>query len=68
MAFEAFADLTIKEVAHLAGVPKRRIEKDCEEGIVPRRKMRLLMHGTQTRETQYKVVLTELDIDSTDEV
>jgi uncharacterized protein (DUF433 family) len=45
MASEAFADLTIKEVAHLAGVSKRRIEKDCEEGIVPRRKMRLLMHG-----------------------
>ncbi len=39
MTSEAFADLTIKEVAHLAGVSKRRIEKDCEEGIVPRRKM-----------------------------
>jgi uncharacterized protein (DUF433 family) len=38
-----FADLTIKEAAHLAGVPKRRIEKDCEEGIVPRRNLKLWM-------------------------
>ncbi len=37
MTVRAFDDLTIKEAAHLAGVPKRRIEKDCEEGIVPRR-------------------------------
>lgn len=36
--------LTIKEAAHLAGVPKRRIEKDCEEGIVPRQKLKPWMH------------------------
>jgi uncharacterized protein (DUF433 family) len=40
------ADLTIKEAAHLAGVAARRIEKDCEEGIVPRRKTKLWMRET----------------------
>lgn len=40
------ADLTIKEAAHLAGVAPRRIEKDCEEGIVPRRKSKLWMRKT----------------------
>ncbi len=43
MTVRAFDDLTIKEAAHLAGVPKRRIEKDCEEGIVPRRNLKLWM-------------------------
>ncbi len=43
MTAQALADLTIQEAAILAGVPKRRIEKDCEEGIVPRRKMKLWM-------------------------
>ncbi len=38
-------DLTIQEAAVLAGVPKRRIEKDCEEGIVPRRTMKLWMRN-----------------------
>ena len=46
MATQAFADLTIKEAAHLAGVAARRIEKDCEEGIVPRRKMKFWMRET----------------------
>ena len=43
---QASADLTIKEAAHLAGVAPRRIEKDCEEGIVPRRKSKLWMRKT----------------------
>ena len=46
MATQASADLTIKEAAHLAGVAARRIEKDCEEGIVPRRKTKLWMRET----------------------
>ena len=44
MAAQELANLTINEAAHLAGVSKRRIEKDCEEGIVPRRKLKLWMH------------------------
>lgn len=43
MLATSLTDLTIKEAAHLAGVPKRRIEKDCEEGIVPRRSLKLWM-------------------------
>lgn len=46
MAPHALEDLTIKEAAHLAGVAPRRIEKDCEEGIVPRRKSKLWMRKT----------------------
>ena len=46
MTTHASADLTIKEAAHLAGVAARRIEKDCEEGIVPRRKTKLWMRET----------------------
>lgn len=46
MATRVSADLTIKEAAHLAGVAARRIEKDCEEGIVPRRKTKLWMRET----------------------
>jgi len=41
METQAPADLTIQEAAILAGVSKRRIEKDCEEGIVPKKSMRL---------------------------
>ena len=46
MAAQVLEDLTIKEAAHLAGVAPRRIEKDCEEGIVPRRKSKLWMRDT----------------------
>lgn len=46
MSTQVSADLTIKEAAHLAGVAPRRIEKDCEEGIVPRRKTKLWMRKT----------------------
>ncbi|WP_253261355.1 MULTISPECIES: DUF433 domain-containing protein [unclassified Roseobacter] len=46
MAPHALEDLTIKEAAHLAGVAPRRIEKDCEEGIIPRRKSKLWMRKT----------------------
>ncbi|WP_299211239.1 DUF433 domain-containing protein [uncultured Tateyamaria sp.] len=46
MATQALTDLTINEAAHLAGVAPRRIEKDCEEGIVPRRKSKLWMRET----------------------
>ena len=46
MAMQVSVDLTIKEAAHLAGVAPRRIEKDCEEGIVPRRKVKLWMRET----------------------
>ena len=46
MATQASADLTIKEAAYLAGVAPRRIEKDCEEGIVPRHKTKLWMRET----------------------
>ncbi|WP_239479624.1 DUF433 domain-containing protein [Actibacterium sp. 188UL27-1] len=46
MLTQVSADLTIKEAAHLAGVAPRRIEKDCEEGIVPRRKTKLWMRKT----------------------
>ena len=40
------AELTVREAAILAGVPKRRIEKDCEEGIIPERASQLWMRGT----------------------
>lgn len=31
-------ELTMKEVAHLAGVTLRKVEKSCEEGVVRKRK------------------------------
>ena len=31
-------ELTIKEVAQLAGVTVRKVEKSCEEGVVHKRK------------------------------
>lgn len=46
MARQFLTDLTIREAAILAGVPKRRIEKDCEEGIVPKRTAKLWMRDT----------------------
>ena len=46
MAEQVPEELTIREAAILAGVPRRRIEKDCEEGIAPERTSHLWMRGT----------------------
>jgi len=59
-------DLTIREAAHLAGVTMRRIEKSCEEGIVPKAGRRPgLTRGTHARvpapAAAYAAAMSRLD-------
>lgn len=43
----AYESLTVNEAALLAGVSARRIEKSVEEGIVPKRKMKLSLRRNE---------------------
>lgn len=64
MTTQMLADLTIKEAAVLAGVPQRRIEKDCEEGIVPRRKSKQWLRGSNAAHVPAHAVVYATAMDS----